>query len=68
VYEPPPPILTDPSGCHPSYIPCIPSVEDVDCKGDGANGPVFVAGPVQVIGVDQYKLDPDGDGIGCEPR
>ncbi len=30
------------------------------------NGSSYVRGPVQVVGVDIYHLDRDGDGIGCE--
>jgi hypothetical protein len=62
----PPPVLSSPDGCHPSYTPCIPIALDVDCKGPG-NGPVFVVGPFQVIGYDEYNID-DGDGVACEPE
>jgi hypothetical protein len=41
-------------------------VEDVDCAGGSGNGPVYVEGPVEVIGPDPYGLDADHDGIGCE--
>lgn len=51
--------------CHPSYIPCLPIVSDVDCAGGSGNGPVYT-GRVQVIGPDEYELDRDRDGIGCE--
>ena len=45
--------------CHPNYSPCLPIVDDLDC-GD-------IDGPVTVIGgADPYRLDGDGDGIGCE--
>ena len=45
--------------CHPNYSPCLPIVDDLDC-GD-------IDGPVTVIGgADPYRLDADGDGIGCE--
>lgn len=55
-------------GCHSSYAGvCIaPGPSDVDCAGGSGNGPRYVRGPVQVIGFDQYGLDRDGDGIGCE--
>lgn len=54
-----------PSDCHASYTPCLPIVSDVDCEGGSGNGPVYT-GRVQVIGPDEYGLDRDGDGIGCE--
>ncbi|MGI9644441.1 MAG: hypothetical protein ACR2O6_03940 [Ilumatobacteraceae bacterium] len=60
----PPPVTWSPDGCHPSYTPCVPIARDVDCKGSG-NGPVYVEGPIQVIGYDDYTLA-DGDGFGCE--
>lgn len=59
---PPPP----PGGeCHPSYDPCVPITSDVDCAGGGGNGPVYT-GRVRVIGPDEYGLDNNNDGIGCE--
>lgn len=51
--------------CHSSYEPCLPIVSDVDCEGVG-DGPVYT-GPVRVIGPDEYGLDRDGNGLGCEP-
>ncbi|MFE5478097.1 MULTISPECIES: hypothetical protein [unclassified Nocardia] len=54
-----------PSNCHASYTPCLPIVSDVDCEGGSGNGPVYT-GRVTVIGPDDYGLDRDGDGIGCE--
>lgn len=44
--------------CHPSYVPCLPIVDDLDCDE--------IAGPVMVVDVDEYGLDADLDGIGCE--
>jgi hypothetical protein len=38
----------------------------VDCLGGSGNGPEYVAGPITVVGPDEYGLDADGDGIGCE--
>lgn len=47
------------SNCNPNYLPCIPNAPyDLDCKDVGVR--------VQVIGYDQYRLDRDGDGFGCE--
>lgn len=54
------------SACHPNYDPCVPIASDVDCAGGRGNGPAYVRGPVRVIGPDVYRLDGDGDGIGCE--
>jgi hypothetical protein len=54
------------SGCDPNYTGCVPIDSDVDCAGGSGNGPSYVGGPVQVIGSDIYRLDGDGDGIGCE--
>jgi hypothetical protein len=50
-------------GCHPSYLPCVPVADDVDCRGDG-DGPEYT-GRVMVIGPDDYDLDPDGNSMGC---
>lgn len=46
-------------GCHPSYRPCVPAGRgDLDCPDIGH--------PVQVVGPDEYRLDGDNDGEGCE--
>lgn len=65
----PPPKPTDLPGptratanCHPSYDPCLPIVADLDCPDPRAMG----AAPVTVIGPDDYRLNRDHDGIGCE--
>jgi micrococcal nuclease len=50
------------SQCHPSYDPCLPVVDDLDCGEVRA----MVAMPVQVKGPDEYHLDADGDGTACE--
>jgi micrococcal nuclease len=50
------------SNCHPSYDPCLPIVADLDCKDVRAMGKA----PVTVKGPDEYRLDGDHDGIGCE--
>lgn len=53
--------------CHPSYQgACVPIASDVDCASGSGNGPEYVNGPVQVVGPDEYDLDREGDGIGCE--
>ena len=56
---------TDDAGagsCHPSYVPCLPLADDLDC----ADVRALDAAPVEVIGEDAYGLDADHDGIGCE--
>ena len=50
------------SKCHPSYDPCLPIVADMNCPAVRAMG----AAPVKVIGPDEYRLDSDHDGRGCE--
>jgi len=53
--------------CHPSYEgECVPIANDADCAAGSGNGPVYVSGPVRVVGDDEYRLDGDGDGWGCE--
>ncbi|HLG12308.1 MAG TPA: RICIN domain-containing protein [Dehalococcoidia bacterium] len=61
--------------CHSSYVggtardtgDCIrATVVDYDCwPGDG-DGPRYVIGPVTVVGPDDFRLDPDNDGVGCK--
>lgn len=56
--------LTSPR-CDPNYRgACVPVADDVDCADEGV-GPVFVTGPIQVVGEDVYHLDPDKDGVAC---
>ncbi|MGK8465847.1 hypothetical protein [Nocardia cyriacigeorgica] len=43
----------------------MPITSDVDCAGGSGNGPEYT-GRVRVIGPDEYDLDRDGNGIGCE--
>lgn len=50
------------AGCHASYTPCLPIVGDLDCADVRALG----AAPVRVVGPDEYRLDGDDDGFGCE--
>ena len=50
------------SKCHPSYDPCLPIVGDLNCPDVRAMGKA----PVQVIGPDDYGLDRDDDGWGCD--
>jgi endonuclease YncB( thermonuclease family) len=44
--------------CMSGYSPCLPVVPDLDCAD--------INHPVQVTGSDPYRLDADGDGIGCD--
>ena len=57
------------AGCHPDYLTCIPVAGDGSGNG-GANDLDCGAldGPVQARqpGVDPYRLDADGDGVGCD--
>jgi hypothetical protein len=55
------------ASCHPSYEgECLdPSVSDYDCEGGSGNGPGYT-GRVSVVGPDEYGLDRDGDGVGCD--
>jgi endonuclease YncB( thermonuclease family) len=46
------------TGCHPSYEPCVPTGRDLDCGEVGHR--------VRVVGPDEYRLDADDDGAGCE--
>ena len=57
----------DADGCHDSYEGrCVPpDVSDVDCAGGSGNGPYYTR-RVTVVGYDEYGLDRDKDGIGCE--
>lgn len=56
------------SGCHPAYLTCIPVVGDGSGEGRGDLDCGQVDGPVQARqpGVDPYRLDADGDGVGCD--
>ena len=56
---PSPPAATK---CHPSYTPCLPIVDDLDCADVRALG----VAPVRIVGSDPYRLDGDDDGFGCE--
>ena len=63
----PPPTNTGSGNCHPSYTgACLdPNASDYDCQGGSGNGPLYT-GRVSVVGPDDYGLDRDGDGLGCE--
>ena len=52
--------------CNPNYSGCLnANASDYDCSGGSGDGPNYT-GSVQVIGYDEYDLDADGDGWGCE--
>ena len=51
-----------PTECHRDYVGCLPIVDDLDCDYVRAHG----LAPVRVTGIDQYRLDGDNDGWGCE--
>jgi hypothetical protein len=42
-----------------------PGSSDYDCAGGSGSGPDYT-GKVRVVGPDEYGLDSDGDGYGCE--
>ena len=54
--------------CHSSYQgACLtPGIGDYDCAGGSGNGPNYVSGPISFVGPDEFDLDGDGDGVGCE--
>lgn len=51
--------------CTPGYKPCLPPASDYDCLGGSGDGPKYT-GRVVITGRDIYRLDTDGDGIGCD--
>src|SRR5262245_44867415 len=54
------------SNCNPNYSGCLDAdAYDYDCEGESGDGPEYT-GLVEVIGSDEYRLDADGDGVGCE--
>jgi hypothetical protein len=66
---PVPPSTAPTKNCHPSYEgECLKvGIGDYDCAGGSGNGPNYVQGTVRVVGPDEFDLDRDGDGWGCEP-
>jgi hypothetical protein len=62
----PPPAA--PSNCDSAYPDsCLrDGIGDYDCAGGSGNGPNYVSGPIRVLPPDPFKLDADGDGVGCE--
>jgi micrococcal nuclease len=78
MWAPPPPtpaptpltlVPQAPAGnCHPSYQGACLAIGkgDYDCAGGSGDGPNYIAGPITVIGYDEFGLDREGDGIACE--
>jgi micrococcal nuclease len=64
---PPPAATAPPSNCHSSYQgACLMIGQgDYDCAGGSGDGPNYT-GFVYVVGYDEFDLDRDGDGLGCE--
>lgn len=64
---PPPPPPVQSKNCDPNYRgACLdPNSPDYDCAGGSGDGPDYT-GPVEVVGVDHFGLDSDGDGFACE--
>jgi PASTA domain len=56
------------TNCDSAYVgACLdPNAYDYDCAGGGGNGPEFVYVRVQVVGYDQFGLDANNDGYGCD--
>ena len=54
--------------CDPAYPDvCLhDGIGDYDCAGGSGNGPNYVSGPIRVRSPDPFRLDADGDGVGCE--
>jgi len=64
---PTPPPTAPPQNCHPYEGECLKvGIGDYDCAGGSGNGPNYVQGTVRVVGPDEFDLDRDGDGWGCE--
>jgi len=52
--------------CNPNYSGCLKSgAGDYDCAGGSGNGPNYT-GKVEVLGYDEFGLDRDNDGWGCD--
>jgi endonuclease YncB( thermonuclease family) len=70
---PPAPVATPPvipvGACHPDYLTCIRVQGDGSGSGDENDldcGSIQKSVTLRRIGVDPYRLDADGDGIGCQ--
>jgi endonuclease YncB( thermonuclease family) len=65
----PQPVVDTGSRCHPDYVTCVPvkgdgsgrgSANDLDC------GDIGRVVQLRAVGRDPYRLDANGDGVGCE--
>ncbi|MES2437133.1 MAG: hypothetical protein V4519_03895 [Patescibacteria group bacterium] len=62
---PPPEPKSEPV-CNTNYSGCLKiGAGDYDCRSGSGNGPNYT-GKVQVLGYDEFDLDRDNDGWGCE--
>ena len=65
-----PPAAAPASGdCHPDYATCIPLQGDGSGRGDANDldcGQIGSPVRLRTPGVDPYRLDADGDGVGCD--
>jgi hypothetical protein len=48
-------------GCEPGYSPCLPRAIDLNCSDIPKSKK-----PIRVTGRDPYRLDGNGNGLGCE--
>lgn len=66
----PQPLVQQPtSSCHPDYVTCIPIKGDGSGSGDANDLDCPDIGKqvqLRQVGVDPYRLDSDGDGLGCD--
>ncbi len=54
------------SNCNPNYSGCLKkNAGDYDCVSGSGNGPNYTD-QVRVLGYDEFDLDRDNDGWGCE--
>lgn len=65
--EPAPPAAA--GDCHPDYVTCIPIKGDGSGRGQANDldcGDIDGSVRLRSVGVDPYRLDADGDGVGCD--
>lgn len=60
--------IEEAEACDPNYEgACLhQGIGDYDCAGGSGDGPNYVSGPIYVVGIDEFGLDSDGDGVACE--
>ncbi len=57
------------AGCHPDYVTCVPVAGDGSGNGQANDldcGDITAAVRLRQPGVDPYRFDADGDGLGCD--